>query len=309
MCSLSKIVFLDVVLKAKFWILRMLGWWHYEATRPPAESGAPPRLSPPPVFPATTVRPLVLRGHALSVGTKPEDVTRARRQLVRFVLLALALGRRAVLPLLPCDIPVPETPVAIRNHAAMLKLSDRAMCDGAARQASWSLPPNIAPEPSHERLRVTAEMAAMGDYSKVMKWPPPRAPSCCQLIPELRCVDKYGEHGELQDELMLCERDFGWLLHEAKGGEGASVAVARAESASPLTLDSLRSHSDARTLVIDLNGAAAGADALAMLPSEVEVEKTVRQALDQRGGDVAGGELRLPAGSHACVQRLFSLVE
>ena len=60
---------------------------------------------------------------------------RGRLQLLRLALLALSLGRRAVVPLVTCDIPTPETPVELRNHMAVLKLTDRGLCDGAARDA------------------------------------------------------------------------------------------------------------------------------------------------------------------------------
>ena len=93
--------------KAKFWILRLLGWWHYDAARlPPVEAASADVKGP--VFPASAVRPLVLRGHELQLGKHPADVRKLRRALVRWVLLAIALGRRAVIPLVPCDIPTPE---------------------------------------------------------------------------------------------------------------------------------------------------------------------------------------------------------
>jgi hypothetical protein len=110
----------------KLWDMRLLGWWHYEAGRllhhePQTQhsrstSGLPPAHAPPPpptataaavpplmparasVFPPSEVRPLVLRGHhTLSLNASAESVHVLRLQLVRWALLAIAIGRRAVL--------------------------------------------------------------------------------------------------------------------------------------------------------------------------------------------------------------------
>ena len=62
--------------KAKFWLLRLLGWWRYDAATPEetlhrADAAGEAKGSSsmrPAVFPAAVVRPLVLRGaHGLSI--------------------------------------------------------------------------------------------------------------------------------------------------------------------------------------------------------------------------------------------------
>ena len=50
-----------------------------------------------------------------------------------------------------------------------------------ARAARRGCAPSVRPESGHERIALTAEMGAMGDYSGVMEWPPRRQPSCCQV--------------------------------------------------------------------------------------------------------------------------------
>ena len=206
-----------VGVKCKFWILRMLGWWHYDAARPlpdgsdgkghagrgrrlragrrrraaaKAEAEAAKAeteaamarasirnvdstatveapiatLSRPPVFPHTSVRPLVLRGHRLGMGTTSAGIAALRVQLVRLVLLALAIGRRAIIPLVQCDIPTADTPVNVRNYVAMLKLTDRSLCAGEATRPTWAMAPTVAPMASHEDLHTTLEMTRLGDY-------------------------------------------------------------------------------------------------------------------------------------------------
>ena len=343
-----------VGVKCKFWILRMLGWWHYDAARPlpdgatasdrarasgaggggrrrqrrvrdnapgggdsssrsggGGDSGS--RLNVTPVFPQKVVRPLVLRGHRLTVGTTSAGIAAVRLQLVRLVLVALALGRRAVIPMVQCDIPVAETPVAMRNYVALLKLTDRTLCDGDAARPTWAMAPTIAPESSHEAVRTTIEMTRMGDYAGVMKWPPPKEPSCCQVVPELRCVDKYGDRGELRDEVMLCERDYAYMLREEREALGAGVdapvrpaigaaaglSVAVVKPTAPLTLADLAIHAEARTLVVDLSASPAEDDALALLPATADAVKQVEAWLLQPE--------RLPVGSRKCVQVLLGL--
>ena len=150
----------------------------------------------------------------------------------------------------------------------------------------------------------------------VMTWPPPHAPSCCQIIPELRCVDKYGDRGELKDEVMLCERDYGWLLREERA---ASPAVRHAAAptnrtaaaagldmsvlrpARQLSVDELETHAAARSLVLDLSATPLADDALALLPDALPVSGKVREMLQHPE--------RLPLGSRKCVLKLLELVD
>jgi hypothetical protein len=259
-------------------------------------------------------------------------VRRLRQQLARWALLALALGRRAVVPLVTCDIPTPEVPVELRNSVVLVKLAGRSLCGaGPAAAASWRLQATVPAEPSHEHLAQTTEMGALGDYRDVMAWPPPHQESCCQLVPEIRCIDRYAESGELRDELLLCERDLGWI-DAAEDAAAHEPSVARPTSPhQPLTLDGLRRFSGSRTLVIDLGStqhkgvAAALEDAfepLAMLPAHAEVEAAIaavltaakaarrsssRQTRRRRQDEAAASlpMLDLISAKRRCVQRLL----
>jgi hypothetical protein len=158
-----------------------------------------------------------------------------------------------------------------------------------------------------------------------------RAKACCQVVPELRCIDKYGDGGELRDEVMLCERDYGWLVHEeataAKGsasstggapaGDGAtarSASVVRPARGTPLSFAELQAHVAARTLVVDLGADAAegrGGDALGLLPPTAEVVERLRASLARGGGGRAsegGASEGLPAGSRRCIEMLLAII-
>ena len=304
--------------KAKFWLMRILGWWYYDAGRLPsqtiplpsspqgvqttsssyvtADPDQPLRSRKTPVFPSSAVRPLVLRGHDLTLGKSSKHVKQLRRQLAHWALLAIALGRRAVLPLVTCDIPTPEVPDPLRNSVVLIKLTDRSLCGPEASHADWRMPPTAVPLSSHDSLRVTAEMGAFGDYRSVFHWPPKHAESCCQLVPELKCIDRYADSGELADEMLLCERDLGWIDSHEDAAEHRPLVVragawnASAKASSPLQPLSLAHLADfgrrARTLVIDLGlekglgvDKSVGPDPLHLLPPLAEVVEVVRAKL------------------------------
>jgi hypothetical protein len=333
--------------KAKFWILRLLGWWHYDAGRPlapmqevqkggiqnaptitraadqlkgsTATAGTPLSESqadgeradaaPLPVFPLS-VRPLVLRGHALRVKSEPgASLQPLLSQLALWSLLALALGRRPVMPLLPCVIPPPEVPAQLRDTVLLVKIAERSLCDAPTRLSSWRMAASTQPEHSHEALRVTKEMSALGDYKGVMDWPPRRAAGCCQVLPELKCIDQYGDGGELAEELMLSESDLGWLGFEERAltSTQRTSDTINATALSPghgqsLTLDMLRRQSHVRTLVIDLKGRGGSGDPFAQLPGVSDVEMAIKLKLRSRASGLRGWRAR------KCVERLLRMV-
>ena len=283
--------------KVKFWLLRLLGWWHYRAARPllpeptAAEhnegaftNGSGPIIGPePPVFSPTLVRPLVIRGHQLGPLQDPRRIRTLRQQLVRLTLLAIALGRRAVMPIVPCKIPVPETPPSLRGSTAIVKLTNTQLCDVRTMSADWRMEPTVPPLRSVSEMSKTPEMSAIGDYTGITSWPPRQADSCCQMIPAIKCIDQYGISAwDLQDEMYLNERDLGWIAQEESGAVGQSTIVgssshrrtrktrrtwigAHAPNVShtirprrPMALEELQRLSFARTLVIDLSHPQAG---------------------------------------------------
>ena len=215
-----------------------------------------------------------------------------------------------------------EVPSKLQNDALLFKLTEVASCSANARSVGWRHAATVPPEASHEALRVMPEMQATnGDYSKVMQWPPPKRDSCCLLLPTLRCIDQGGE-GELADELMLCERDLGWLTSEEEALDGAA-STSRSATVSPLpgeplSLERLRSR-DARTLVIDLDPSKAQQrspfsgwldpddqvrvradldDPLALLPRADDVRAAVRERLRAR---TDGRRVR------KCIERLLEI--
>lgn len=337
--------------KAKFWLMRLLGWWHYGAARPPRPLRPPrqPLAAATPassagvaglaadaehaaaaadaddgnddeqqgfdpsttVFPRATVRPLVLRGvHGLHIPYTPRShdgsgVKALRQELIRWALLAVALGRRAVLPMVPCEIPVPETPDRLRKSTVVVKLADTALCNASTRQAAWRMPPTVAAETSPLRLRRTREMWAFSDYSAVTPWPPKRAPSCCQLLPALRCIDQYGNAGELSDELLLNERDLAWVdAEEARSlrgvnrrprseaaGRGGGTRVIR--TTERLTLEAMAQWEEVRTLVVDVEAAGMESGELAArLPEMESIVAEVRRRLESQVERPSRGERR-----------------
>ena len=294
--------------KAKFWILRMLGWWNYGAASAPSllpatssessehtlwltnasdrstkindrasksdgsyRSGSGCRTARDAddkghrggdragsrrVFPTGHPRMLVLRGsHGLHLpyASSGRSIKSLHKQLVRWSLLALAIGRRAVIPLVPCEIPVPDTPNSLRKASLIIKLSAPTLCNASVQSASWRMKPTAALNVSPMSMHRTREMKAMGDYSKVMRWPPDRASSCCQLIPALRCIDQFGSGDELYQEMLFNERDLGWLESEAdRLGEPIRSTILRVGTSTNLTLADLRSKAMAQVLVIDI---------------------------------------------------------
>ena len=287
-----------VGVKAKFWILRMLGWWNYDAARPlpppPGGSTTPEATDPaaatssdglssegrPDVFPASSeVRPLVLRGHRLHLTANSTwaHVKTLRQQLAHWALLALALGRRAVMPLVPCEIPTPELQPAVRDYSVLVKLGDRTLCDRAARGASARLKPSVPIEASVDAITPTREMRGLGNYTGLMDWPPKRADACCSFVPAIRCIDRYASRNELYEELLLTERDLGWLEAE-RAGTIKVVTPSR-----PLSVAALSDHAEARTLVLDLGVPAHGhrSDPMALLPTVEALEPHLTQAVKE----------------------------
>lgn len=304
-----------VGVKARFWMTRVLGWWHYEASRQPPPASAV-------VFPRSSVRPLVLRGHALHLGPKhSSEFRKLRAHLLRWTLLALALGRRAVLPMVPCTIPTPEMPPEMVGDALLVKLMGSSSCDARTRRASWRLAAAIPPEASHEQLRITPEMSAIGNYSAVADIADydgtRRNAGCCALLPVRSCVDQVGERGELRDELLLNERDLGWLVAEEAAMEAEGTATRSTSLVRPvrqLSLEALHAHDEARTLVIELPGSSSLRspwldkvdevhvrrkldDPLALLPRTPDVRAAVRTRLKDRKGGLHG--------ARKCVERLL----
>jgi hypothetical protein len=85
-------------------------------------------VPPPRVFPPST-RVLVLRSHGVHIHTS-EDIPNAWEVVRRFAMLGLLLGRRPVLPLLPCALSpcAPRVPNPLRASLVMISFGDAAAC-------------------------------------------------------------------------------------------------------------------------------------------------------------------------------------
>ena len=212
------------------------------------------------VFPPH-VRPLALRGHRLSLRGDDAAIHRQYVWTYRWLLLALILGRRAVLPAVPCVMTeLPSlVPRALRDYAALVKLADPTLCDADARRPSWFAPPTVSPHASPATLGRSEEMQWLGgEGSSTVQRPPS---GCCQVVP-LHCIDQYGASGHaLHEELLLNERDLGQLIHEQPHERPQAQRLAPLPSGAPSEgersgdeLRALLSRTTARTLIVDVAG-------------------------------------------------------
>jgi hypothetical protein len=152
------------------------------------------------------LRVLVLRRHKLAwrpmqKGRAVADSDGVPLAMARWVLLALALGRRAVLPFVPCEIPrnVPALPPQLWE--TVIPFSNVSWCDAAAREPRAALPAAAALGWSAARADAAGNAARneRGERS-----------ACCLWVPPAACVDLVGRRvGGLRGELLLTEPDYG----------------------------------------------------------------------------------------------------
>lgn len=199
--------------KSKLFVMRALGFWHYDASRPDP-SAILNRTPSARVFPED-VQVLVMRRHGLQLRS-PDDsvVISVWIELLRFTLLAMALGRRAVLPFLSCSNkqgPPDEghVPSALRGQLTVLALNNESLCRNQSSVAhTATTPTQLTVDPAN--ILLTAPR----------KRPPFDA--CCMLVPHsMKWVSPFGKR-ELKKENMLNERDLAHLLLEAGTDELAS---------------------------------------------------------------------------------------
>lgn len=235
---------------AKHLIMRQLGWWHYEVSAADALAAAPSVPSAP--QPATKrafpedARVLVLRAHELQMNG-PQDVTKMWSVIRRFAMLALALGRRAVLPLVPYAPPEQSTRL---DAPRALSHSPNARLAGCVDRCALSPCAPRVPNP----LRSSLSTVTLGDAAACAEtfsddgttelglipravdsplgwrpspdtsrwwWTPNRRnphvrPGCCQPIPHYAsCIDPAGARRPLGAEALLSTADLGRLLAES----------------------------------------------------------------------------------------------
>tara|TARA_B110001452_G_scaffold117650_1_gene97577 strand:+ start:307 stop:2235 length:1929 start_codon:yes stop_codon:yes gene_type:complete len=250
--------------KSKLFVMRALGFWHYDASRP--EPSAILTSTPSPrVFPED-VRVLAMRRHGLQLRSPDHSVVLSVWiELLRFTLLALALGRRAVLPFLACSNkrgPPDEgnVPLVLRGQMTVLALNNESLCTNQSSVA------HIATTPT--QLAV--------DPGNILLSPPRKRPpfdACCMLVPHsMKWVEPFGKR-ELRKEQMLNERDLARLLLEAGTSKPvSSIRVSEVERAflKGARLPMLEINRRERVLYLDMEGSstlaqlasAGGADTL-----------------------------------------------
>lgn len=322
---------------SKHLIMRQLGWWRYEVSAADAFAAAHPLLPPttprsrrgsatsvsPPAdlatlmpstrpwraFPADT-RVMVLRRHALRMSV-PTDVYAVWDAIRRFAMLALALGRRAVVPLIPCALQpcAPRVPDPLRPLLYTVTLGDAAAC---AEPGNATVEDVALGSTTERDLTPRAVDSPLG-------WQPTPDPSewwwdarrvskvrhgCCQPIPSFgACIDAAGARRPLGTEPLLSTADLGRLLAEMRhASSGAARNAAPSDAAPPPasistvqlsgawsddSLDELRSHARARVLVLD-----AGGQGGARLPSV--------EWLIAHGGAAADAEEAIGAHASRC---------
>ena len=258
------------------------------------------------------LRVLVLRRHNLAwrpmqKGQTAADSDGVPLAMARWALLALALGRRAVLPFVPCEVPrnVPALPPQLWE--TIIPFSNVSWCDAAAREPRAALPPAAALGWSAAGADTAANTArsAHGERS-----------ACCLWVPPAACVDLVGRRaGGLRGELLLTEPDYGQLLGEAprklRDYRTARVAnttwvtavgpVGRDLGPTGISLDS----TERSTRVLVLDAAAASSD-LRQLGTISNLEAAaVRQwapclheSTDKAARDLAALEQGTSAGEH-----------
>ena len=289
---------------SKHLMMRQLGWWHYEvsaadallsketaqaggrlalkaAMAAPAALGAQRRRhaislprgdgSPHPAhapslqahaFPEDA-RALVLRRHALRMASS-DDVAGMWLVIRRFCMLALALGRRAVLPLVPCVLSpcAPRVPNPLRSSLSTISLGDPVACREDSQVGS---PSDLMPRPVDSPLGWHASPDTSKWWGTAIARRP--HPGCCQPIPHFYpCIDPAGARRPLGAEPLISTADLVRLLEEAGSvaGEHNKVVVTTSLGANWTedSLDAMRKQAAARVLVLD-----AGGQPMARLPS------------------------------------------
>ena len=119
---------------------------------------------------------LVLRRHQLSWRPVQKGGDgRVPLAMARWVLLALALGRRAVLPFVPCELPrnVPALPPQLWE--TVIPFSNSSWCDAAAREPRDALPAVAALGWSAARADAVKFSNEPGERHACCLWLPPAA--------------------------------------------------------------------------------------------------------------------------------------
>jgi hypothetical protein len=176
----------------------------------------------------------------------------------RFCLLALALGRRAVVPLVPCVLSpcAPRVPNPLRSSLSTISLGEPSACEEGEVVGSAS---DLTPRPVDSPLGWSPSPDASRWWSSPQALRP--HPGCCQPIPHFApCIDPAGARRPLGSEPLISTADLARFLEEtppplAQARAGQQVAIARLRSNwTDEALDAMRQQAAARVLVVDAGG-------------------------------------------------------
>ena len=223
--------------------------WNASVSPTASASSAP--VPPPRVFSAAT-RVLVLRSHGVQIH-KSEDIPNAWEVVRHFAMLGLLLGRRPVLPLLPCTLSpcAPRVPSPLRPNLIMISFGDAAACADPE-------PGVVAGEPVEIMVSEAALLREMmvGGHGReggetpygwipspnTSRWwwetrstsrrrgqratPPRVRRGCCQAVPAaVSCVDPSGARRPMCEEPLLCAADLRRLLAEQQARKATTLAT------------------------------------------------------------------------------------
>jgi len=232
-----------VGVRIKLWIMRALGWWQYDAEaraatwpRDAADArwggmavvqvasgpgGATEQAMQRPrrVFSAHS-RLLVMRGHHELRWRSLKSTDGVPAVMARWILIALALGRRPVIPLVPCMLSS-RNGLPLGMYENLIPLRNHSLCDRAALEPHAT----IAAEAS---VGWSAGWSATVDSTEVTRSvEAAHGPCCCVWVPPApACIDAVGTGANgLRGELLLTETDLGRLLSEARAERRAKVKV------------------------------------------------------------------------------------
>lgn len=159
-------------------------------------------------------------------------------RLGSWVLLALALGRRAVLPYTPCMLGAGGMPMGTWEE--VINLGNRSLCEGgAATDPRWRGPAEAAVGFSSD-WSAAIEFGGRGGGGAAAAGGgggggggsgggiTPSLQSCCVWVPPSGCIDTVGTRpAGLRGELVLTETDFSRLLDERSEAARSSPEASR----------------------------------------------------------------------------------
>lgn len=259
--------------RGKFVLMRLFGWWDYRvdlhpfvpqrlaelshtASGLPANGGLPPGAASTlaaadtgvdPAIPRvrsfvfpSSVRVLVLRGSSAALAIGRGGTLRPAQLfaiLSRWAVVALALGRRLVLPFVPCDLDRARSlRKPLNSVASVIKLDAPELCDGSASDDPfWAAPPSSPLRHASPSARVQLQLQQFAGGGRRLRGigksggggrgrrtdsggdakRGARRGCCSLLLRPAKCVDEFGTRRMLHEEMLFVERDLSRLESEA----------------------------------------------------------------------------------------------